>query len=318
MLKLSIIVPVYNVEQWIGRCLESCLNQDIPKNDYEIIVVNDGSTDGSLAIAEQFASAHDNIKVISRENGGLSAARNTGLKEAKGEYVWFIDSDDWIEHNIIKKLLEYAFPKNLDILSFNRYKYYDDTRKSNLHVIHEANKVYSHDDFFEIKGMSPGAWCALFKRSFLHNNSLCFLEGVLHEDQEFMPRAFYLAERISFIDVCAYYYFQRQGSIMRSIQSEKRCKDIQKVAKSLYNFAAENCQDEERWKKYFLRKVSFLTLQSTIYHNNSYFNIREYKKLPFVPLPTDTKMGLSLYCKCIIFNLSPSLYMKVYRLLKHK
>ena len=98
-MKLSIIIPMYNVEPYIEKCLLSCLNQNIPHADYEIIVVNDGSPDGSLGIARRIASTVDNMLIVSQENGGLSAARNKGLSYAKGEYVWFVDSDDWIEEN---------------------------------------------------------------------------------------------------------------------------------------------------------------------------------------------------------------------------
>ena len=101
MKKLSIIIPVYNVENYVGKCLESCLNQDIPKNEYEIIVVNDGTKDNSVQVIEKYITPENNIRLIHRKNGGLSAARNTGLKEAKGEYVWFVDSDDWIENNVL-------------------------------------------------------------------------------------------------------------------------------------------------------------------------------------------------------------------------
>lgn len=97
MVKLSIIIPVYNVELYIEKCLQSCLSQDIPYDEYEIIVVNDGSPDGSLAIAESIAKTTTNMTIISQKNGGLSAARNTGMSVAKGEYIWFVDSDDWIE-----------------------------------------------------------------------------------------------------------------------------------------------------------------------------------------------------------------------------
>ena len=95
MKKLSIIIPVYNVEKYVGKCLESCLNQDIPKNEYEIIVVNDGTKDNSAQVIEKYITPENNIRLIHRKNGGLSAARNTGLKEAKGEYIYFVASHVW-------------------------------------------------------------------------------------------------------------------------------------------------------------------------------------------------------------------------------
>lgn len=94
MIKLTIIIPVYNVEKYVGRCIESCLKQDLSPKEYEILVVNDGSKDGSIDIVRRYARENENIRIIEQENAGLSAARNHGIKEARGEYLWFVDSDD--------------------------------------------------------------------------------------------------------------------------------------------------------------------------------------------------------------------------------
>lgn len=120
MKKLSIIIPVYNVEKYVGRCLESCLDQDLPKDEYEIIVVNDGTQDNSVQVIEKYIKPENNVTLIHRENGGLSAARNTGLKHAQGEYVWFVDSDDWIEKDSLSKLIQYIKKYDLDVFRFLR------------------------------------------------------------------------------------------------------------------------------------------------------------------------------------------------------
>ena len=111
---LSIILPVYNVEAYLGRCINSCLCQDLPKDNYEIIVVIDGSPDNSIEVARRFQSDNDNVKIVVRENGGLSAARNTGLEAASGDYVWFIDSDDYIEENILGDIVRNLQSNQLD------------------------------------------------------------------------------------------------------------------------------------------------------------------------------------------------------------
>ena len=104
-MKLSLIIPVYNVEQYIGRCLQSCLSQaNVTAEDYELVIVNDGTKDNSMQVVEEMTRGCTNITVINQHNQGLSMARNVGLKAAKGEYVWFIDSDDWIESNMIEEL----------------------------------------------------------------------------------------------------------------------------------------------------------------------------------------------------------------------
>ena len=113
---LSLILPVYNVEEYLGRCIESCLNQDLPKSEYEIIVVIDGSPDNSIDVAKRYQKKNKNIKIITRENGGLSAARNTGLQVASGDYVWFIDSDDAITENSLKGIYEEMTRHSLEVL----------------------------------------------------------------------------------------------------------------------------------------------------------------------------------------------------------
>src|SRR5690554_3713943 len=117
MIKISLIIPVYNVEKYLEKCLNSCMNQDISEEEYEIIIVNDGTKDSSLSIALKFEQKYKNIKVYSQENQGLSAARNKGLSLAKGEYVWFIDSDDWIKENCLKSITDKCFKENLDALA---------------------------------------------------------------------------------------------------------------------------------------------------------------------------------------------------------
>lgn len=113
---LSIIIPVYNVENYVEHCITSCLKQNILISEYEIIIVNDGSTDNSLFIAEKTATGHPNIKIISQCNKGLSMARNKGLSLAQGDYIWFVDSDDYIEENCLKQIIE-TCKKGYDVIS---------------------------------------------------------------------------------------------------------------------------------------------------------------------------------------------------------
>lgn len=119
MMKLSIIVPIYGVEQYLRKCVDSLLAQDLPSSEYEIILVDDGSPDGCPAICDQYAAEHDNIRVIHRENGGLSAARNSGIEVAQGEYIMFVDSDDYIEPNVLGGLMAQVERDNLDVLRFD-------------------------------------------------------------------------------------------------------------------------------------------------------------------------------------------------------
>lgn len=127
-MKLSIIIPVYNVANYVGKCLDSCLEQNVKMTDYEIIVVNDGSVDNSLEVVNLYIN-RPNINVISQNNSGLSAARNAGMKIAKGEYIWFVDSDDWIESGILEHILREISLYTPDCLRLNYRRMTDDEKK---------------------------------------------------------------------------------------------------------------------------------------------------------------------------------------------
>ena len=233
---LSIIIPMYKVEQYIKKCLLSCISQDIPYSEYEIICINDGSPDASAEIAGEIAKQDNNIRIINQENQGLSVARNTGLKNAKGDYVWFVDSDDWIEENCLGRIIS-KLSNNLDILQ--------------LQYRHVWLDPYSIKEFSPvlIKGVKsgvevtiegglpdPAPFC-IYRRKFLLDNDLKFVPGIYHEDSEFKPRVVYLAEKITSDDVVCYNYFQRQsGSIMSSF-SVKRANNLLFVNCNLYKFS---------------------------------------------------------------------------------
>lgn len=235
-MKLSIIIPMYNVELYIERCLMSCLKQDVPYGDYEIIVVNDGSPDGSLQIAERIAMEYNNITIISQQNGGLSDARNTGLSVAKGEYVWFIDSDDWIKENCLGKLLEQLYNDNLEALAICVANHIDgkDVRRFSF----QGNEIIKGADAM-LKGKC--VCCApftIYKREFLKNNDLLFYKGIFHEDNEFTYRAYYFLERLGYTNEILYFVFQNQNSITRSF-NPKKSHDRIIVANSLCKFSKD-------------------------------------------------------------------------------
>lgn len=234
-MKLSIIIPVYNVEKYLLRCLNSCANQDIASADYEIIIVNDGSPDESKVIAEEFVAKHPNARLINQENGGLSVARNNGLKEACGKYVWFVDSDDWIESNCLNEIVEKMDSGNLDMLQIGYLEAYDDGRT-----------IPSNRGFFE--GCNAGrevmksiyvpapAQFTIYRRNFLTKYDLTFFPKIYHEDAEFKPRALFYSQRFASLNKHVYYYYQRpKGSIMSSY-SLKRGMDVLTVCDSLCAF----------------------------------------------------------------------------------
>lgn len=229
-MKLSIIIPMYNVELYIEKCLLSCLDQDIPQSDYEIIVVNDGSPDGSLAIAERVASTATNITVISQKNGGLSAARNTGLEVAKGEYVWFVDSDDWIEKDCLGRLT--TLLTGVDCIRIGFRKVWNNHQEESRSAEAKSGKELLRN------GIQQPVQFYIMKREFLKVNKLKFMEGIFHEDMEFTPRMLYLADEVFCMQDYIYNYLQRENSIMTT-PNPKRAFDLIKVIESLHDFNQE-------------------------------------------------------------------------------
>lgn len=182
-MKLSIIIPMFNVELYIEKCLLSCLHQDVPSSEYEIVVVNDGSPDNSLQIAEHIASTVDNVTVVSQENGGLSVARNTGLLHAKGEYVWFVDSDDWIEENCLAGILKRLDKTQPDFLQLQYRLAYDD-ESNDKDVYCTVDGVVSGVQQINNGDVPHPAQFAIYRKNFLIENNLLFYPGIFHEDSE--------------------------------------------------------------------------------------------------------------------------------------
>lgn len=313
-LQLTIIVPTYNVDAFLGECLKSCLKNGLPEGTFEIIIVNDGSTDDSALIAKNYAQAHPCIRVVDRENGGLSAARNTGLSYAAGEYVWFVDSDDWIVDGAGKELVLLARQDDLDVLCFNREKVFPDGRRERGRFSSGSREQVSTGPEFVGKArVSPGACCSIFKRSHLEKHHLKFFEGILHEDQEFTPRVQYCAKNIAYVDFVAYCYRQREGSIMRSSRNRYRTESLLKVADSLFAFA-ENIVKEENCRCVFKRKVSFAFLQALVYYSGDFFPVRVFTDKPYYPLPVVKTAPFAERLKCRLCNFSIRFYLMIRRL----
>lgn len=242
-MKLSIIIPMYNVEAYIRRCLVSCEIQDISHDEYEIVVINDGSPDRSLAIAEEVANEYSNITIISQENRGLSVARNTGIKKASGDYLFFVDSDDWIERNCLKMLCDKLSKDSPDVLAICAANV-----KGN-----EIYRRFSYEGLTETNGpealrfiTSPCAPFFIVKRVFLEKNNICFFSGIFHEDSEYTPRLLYSARKVVYIDEIVYYVYQNPNSIMRTTNSKKVFDVLLIVSPHLYKFAQEKVSKDYR------------------------------------------------------------------------
>lgn len=210
--KVSIIIPVYNVEKYLRQCLESVINQTY--KNLEIILVNDGSTDNSGKICEEYALNDERIKVIHKENGGVSSARNNGLRLLDGSYVSFVDSDDYLENNFIEKLVEVR--ADIAICSFYKEYPFNSEKK----IITKAKTSKTKDEFiYDILSFQKAAGCAwgrIFSAKFLKENNLFYDENLkVAEDAEFSLRAVQYNPKVVYIPEILYHYNFSSGSIVR-------------------------------------------------------------------------------------------------------
>lgn len=233
----SIIIPVYNVEDYLDACLESVVNQSF--SDWEAICVDDGSTDGSSAILERYINKEKRIRVLKQANGGLSAARNAGMAAAKGDYVLFLDSDDWLENNALEVLNGEL--NGEDLLCFSGRRFIEEKN-----VFHSPDRLAKkkHEkgiDYYNENALVSRDFafvCVVlraYRRLFLEQYALRFKEGVFHEDNLFTPLVCYYAGHVKQISNCLYDYRVRKGSIMTA-QSLRNRESIVLIANELSNF----------------------------------------------------------------------------------
>ena len=219
MTKISVIVPVYNVEELLPKCLDSLVNQTF--DDYEVIVVNDGSPDNSQKIIDDYYKKYPNIiKPLKKENGGLSSARNYGLKYANGEYILYVDSDDWISKDMLKIMYKTALKEGSDIVIC---KMLNVIAGRNVKI---NNGIFDVDVFKRYILNNPSACCKFIKKDILLHPELAVLEGHHYEDIAEVPAFCLYAKNISFIDDYLYYYLVREGSIMHQKTYTDKLNDI--------------------------------------------------------------------------------------------
>lgn len=221
MKKVSVIIPVWNVEQYLKKCLDSLVNQTF--KNIEIIIINDGSPDNSQSIIDEYKKKYPDLIVpYIKDNGGQASARNMGLKKAKGEYITFVDSDDWVDTEMIEKMYNKAISTNSDIVVCNAYSVIDD-KIGNLEIF-KSNDLDSHKRYII---NCPGAcWGQLIKKDIIINNDLYFLEHHFYEDIAVMPALCLYAKKISYLNENLYYYLIRTGSTMKQTKYSASLEDI--------------------------------------------------------------------------------------------
>ncbi len=235
---VSVVIPVYNVEKYLARCVDSVLVQTYP--NIEVILVDDGSPDGSGAICDQYASEHSNVRVVHKPNGGLASARNAGMKVMTGQYLFFVDSDDWIDPETLEELTEIAERTGVDFVRYTPvyagWPNHEDGEMYNIakeKVLHEGifTKVDIVRDIFPklfaqenlSMGVIVSAWRSLYRASFITENHLCFDESIRYaEDTYFSANVVYHTNSFYFVGGGRYYhYFYNPSSITKSYKKDR-------------------------------------------------------------------------------------------------
>lgn len=235
-MKLSIIIPAYNAAQYIKKCIRSCEQQDISQEKYEVIVVDDGSTDNTKECILELQKEFFNIKYIYQDNARQGAARNNGLRNSKGKYIWYVDADDWIEENCLGTIVNKLETESLTALIVGHVTKYDkkEYRWYNIdeRTITSGKEILKGNNYF----ISPTY--AVWEREYLVCNKLYFKENLFHEDSEFFPRLFYKAERIGALSKICYFVYPNMSSTTRGV-NPKRAFDIITVVRLLNEYRLE-------------------------------------------------------------------------------
>ena len=270
MPKVSIIVPVYNVEEYLEKCLDSLVNQTL--KDIEIIIVNDGSPDNSQKIIDEYQSKYKNIKSYQKTNGGLSDARNYGINKASGEYLAFIDSDDYIKTDMIEKMYQKAKNEKLDIVVCNSIEIYP----NDISIEKKSNLNYSADSIKNYLISPPMACTRLYKKELFKNIS--FKKNIFYEDLELTPKLVNYTKNIGFIDEGLYYYYQRTGSIMKQTEFNNKLLDIFGVLESNKKALMKEYPEEIEYM-YISHLLRTATLRFLDYKNSKEFINRIIKTM---------------------------------------
>lgn len=314
-MKISLIIPIYNVEQYVERCILSCSNQNIDISEYEIIVIDDGSPDNSIDIVERLARKNINIKIFSQKNQGLSQARNKGLEIAKGEYVWFIDSDDWIEENCILELYNICHEFNLDVLLFDAIDFDGNIFKIRNTITQNVCDVIEGKQYLNSNNIIFPVCFKVFKREFLIENSIYFLKNIFHEDNEFTPRMFYFANRVMCINKPLYYVFHNPNSITRSVNPQKAY-DLIEIAVSYVNFIDQNKVDK-KIRVLFINLIGLVlnsSLAEIFFMNKSekFYFFKYLKKNQNLFYCLKKSSVIKYKIEGFLFMISSSLFFKIY------
>ncbi|MEE1476686.1 glycosyltransferase family 2 protein [Fusobacterium sp.] len=307
MSKLTVIVAAYNVEEYIEKCLISLVQQTY--RELEILVVNDGSTDNTKKLIENFEEKYKNLKLLNKENGGLSSARNFGLKNIKTEYVTFVDGDDYLELNAYEVVMKKIEEEKTELGIFNFKKVYP--QKINNSKLNE--NIYKSNFleylFSKSKEEDIVVWNKIFKADIILKNKIYFENRAYFEDTGFIFRYLYFVKNISLIELPLYNYVQRKNSITKKFNPViiTSCENTYKVVKEFYKKNNEYEKYKDKIEDMYLRMRIYTLNNSLKYRGNYHFKIT-WQEINNTKIPLKHKIVL------IIFKMR--IYKKVYLLLK--
>lgn len=330
-MQLSIVVNMYNTAVYLPRCMDSLIEQDIPAESYEIILVDDGSTDNSLQLAQHYAQlsagnpSMPTIRVEHHANKGLAGARNTGLKVATGKYLCFVDPDDYIEKQSLSALLRQMEEEQLDVLRFNYQKvdedgnYLPDSEMEGL--FDYSSKIMSGVEFMQERlTTSCYVWAYIYRRELILENSIYFDESCYFDDVPWLPRVLPLVSRMNIINERHLYYTQRKGSLVHTINTNaiKRKVNGQMNLIQILQDHHPNIQILGWYNRMYTHLVvSILTTVAKNLYSLSNEYIEKIKEHKLFPLSED-KMLKNNKHKITLINLSPKFFMWLIRIKNKK
>ena len=319
---LSVIIPFYNVEAYIDECLAhvACM----PQQECEVLMVDDCGSDGSAAIAQAYTQRCENFRVIRRaQNGGLSAARNTGLEQAQGEYVYFLDSDDIPEPEALMEMVRYAKEQELDVVKARFVFFDDETGKETPGPAITQAGVEAGGALFARQCRAgvyePMVWQCAYRRAFLQENGLVMADGLLFEDELFQAPVLLDALRAAVVDQMILRYRQREGSIMKSFSRSARwCASYLEVCRRLHALAERHAPGEA--SDALRKRVGQIAL--SVIKNIAAYRLPEpvaAEAMAFVRANQSELSGYALHSgdalvalQGILMRLSPRLFLKAY------
>lgn len=316
-MKLSVVIPIYNVEKYVAHCLDSVLNERTAGLPFEVIVVNDGTQDHSMKVVRTYCS-WPNLHIIEQANGGLSRARNAGLRVAQGEYVWFLDSDDWTDNDAVLRILQAIDSHRADLIASGICWEYGDTTLARYDMTFAHDEIIGNRDYFDRHLIVWAIQRFVIRRGLLLEYGLEFYPGIVHEDNLFGTQVVYAARSILLLSHPYYHYRQREeGSIMKSI-TIRSAYDMLTIHRELVCYGSTKVRPEDR--RWF-RKEAFSTLIDTLCiakreAKSDELQLFMQRFRPYLQKECCyccRSYGLKMFVKCMWLKYFPLLFIRVFR-----